>query len=246
MYIINKPSALVEQMQIWARENKATNLFIDHASTYMKLGMEIGIDPVIGYVQYALETNFGRFDKKGILDKSYCNPSGSRLIIDRGKSRSSFSFKRFKSWDEGIEAHLDHLALIAGVDSYPKEETHDPRHMVNLFNTCSRVEDLQNSWSGVKDYAKTVKYNVKKIQNIPLELDGDIKVLKEQIKVLKNRLQEKDTEIVKLNKTIQDLERRNLIISDYSEDCKYEMELIQKELNEYKTVVEKLKVFMNN
>lgn len=246
MYIINKPSALIEQMQIWARQNKATNLFIDHASVYMKLGMEIGIDPVIGYVQYAIETNFGRFDKRGILDKSYCNPSGSRLLIDRGKSRSSFSFKRFKSWEEGIEAHLDHLALVAGVEGYPKNETHDPRHTISLFNTCSKVEHLQNSWSGMKDYAKTIERYVKVIQNTSLETDTNINVLKEQIKVLKNRLQEKDTEITKNKKIIRELELKIKLFSDRNEECEYSVELMRKELNEYKDVIDRLKQFMNN
>lgn len=244
MFIINKPSALVEQMQIWGKENNATNLFINHASIYMKLGIERGIDPVIAYVQYAIETNFGRFGKKGILDKSYCNPSGLRLLVDKSKSRSSFSFKRFKTWNEGIEAHLDHLALLAGVDGYPKEETNDPRHLPNLYNTCKRVSDLQNTWNSISNYARDVEHQVKLIQRIQIETSNDINVLKAQNTVLLNRLQEKDTEITLLKKEVENVKTLNAKLTDKNEEYLYDVEQIQKELTEYKNVVEKLKKFM--
>ena len=44
--------------------------------------------------------------------------------------------KRFDSWEDGISAHVDHLALYAGAAGYPKEGTLDPRHFESLFGRC--------------------------------------------------------------------------------------------------------------
>ena len=244
MKIVNRPSALVEQMQTWAKKNNATKLFINHASLYMDKAIIIGIDPVIAYVQYAIESNFGQFNKKGsLLDRSYMNPCGIRNLVDT-KTKSSFSFKRFKSWDEGIDAHLDHLALLAGADEYPKNITSDPRHLPNLFNTCPTVDSLQNVWKSEKNYISTVKMYIKDIQNQAIETGNNISIVKDQVKVLKDRIQEKDLEIAKLKSENLAMSNKCKILLDESEEYKYKVEVAEKELNEYKHIINKIYEFM--
>ncbi|SJU02468.1 Uncharacterised protein [Clostridioides difficile] len=64
------------------------------------------------------------------MDESYNNPCGMKTS-QGGSDTDPNAHQRFNSWDEGVQAHLDHLALYAGAKGYPKEGTYDPRHFVS-------------------------------------------------------------------------------------------------------------------
>ncbi|MFW5438729.1 N-acetylmuramoyl-L-alanine amidase, partial [Paenibacillus apiarius] len=120
--ILGPASATVGQAKEWARSKNAPKEFVDLADLYWQLASERGgVDPAVAYVQFAHET--GYLYKNGQssagIDASYHNPCGLKITAGGGDYQAS-AHKRFKDWQEGIAAHLDHLALYAGAAGYPK------------------------------------------------------------------------------------------------------------------------------
>lgn len=102
-----------------------------------------GVNPAIAYAQSAKETGYGRFG--GVLDESYKNPCGLK-ITSGGDDKDPNAHQRFASWEDGISAHLDHLALYAGASGYPRTNTLDPRHFSFLFGIAKTLEELK-TWA---------------------------------------------------------------------------------------------------
>ena len=107
----------------------------------------------------------------GVLDESYHNPCGLKNPSG-GDDYDANAHKKFDNWDQGVIAHLDHLALYAAADGYPKtsyvdswkgeelsvDETYDPRH-TGWFGTTSGilgkakdVLSLTGSWASDPNY----------------------------------------------------------------------------------------------
>ena len=147
--IITSPGASVEQCKAWAQSKKVTSTFIDNIPLYFKVCKESGINPVLGVVQYAKETGYGKFG--GVLDESYKNPCGLK-IPQGGDCKDPQAHKRFSTWEEGIRAHVDHLGLYAGAPGYPKKDTPDPRHFSYLCGKCKTVESLGGNWCPSTSY----------------------------------------------------------------------------------------------
>ena len=138
--ILSSDSTTVAQAEAWARAKGATEEFVGLASLYQKYASSRGgVNWVVAYVQAAKETGYGKFG--GVLDASYHNPCGLKNSSG-GADEDPNAHKRFDNWDQGIIAHLDHLALYAGAAGYPKTNyvstwqhsnldstsTYDPRH----------------------------------------------------------------------------------------------------------------------
>ena len=164
--IISSPTATVEQMQKWARSKEATETFISLAPKYMKLySSHGGINPIVAYAQSALETGYGKFG--GVIDERYKNPCGMKTKGAGGNTDSDpNAHQRFDSWEDGISAHLDHLALYAGANGYPRVETKDPRHFSFIFGKAKSVLGLSGSWASDKQYGEKVLRMTKEIENI--------------------------------------------------------------------------------
>ncbi len=64
--------------------------------------------------------------------------------------------KRFSSWEEGITACVDHLALYAGAPGYPRPDTPDPRHFSSLRGVAPTVEALGGRWAPSPDYGVSI------------------------------------------------------------------------------------------
>lgn len=147
--IISKSSALKDQAKQWAKNNNATPTFISLADLYWNLYLSHGgVNPVVAYAQSALETGYGKFGGK--IDEGYKNPCG--LKTSTAKDDSPSAHVKFNTWEDGISAHLDHLALYTGASDYPKEHTKDPRHFLYLLGKVKFVEDLSGTWSSAQDY----------------------------------------------------------------------------------------------
>lgn len=149
--ILAPPRATVDQARAWAESKGATETFLGLAELYWSISPSVGVDPAVAYAQSAKETNFGKFT--GVLDETYKNPCGMKRT-ETGKPEDSDDYiaeahKRFDSWEDGISAHVDHLALYAGAAGYPKEGTLDPRHFESLFGRCPTVESLGGNWGSV-------------------------------------------------------------------------------------------------
>lgn len=159
--ILSSPSATLGQAQNWAEERGATAVFIHLAQIYWLLGENIGVDPAVAYAQAAKETNFGRFG--GVLDESFQNPCGMKTT-EGGGNYDRKAHQSFHSWAEGIQAHLEHLALYAGAPGYPRASSADPRHFEYLAGTAATVEDLSGKWAPSLTYGRDIVEMVKQMQ----------------------------------------------------------------------------------
>lgn len=158
--ILSAPTALRSQATKWAKDKGATEEFIALAEIFWNLATsDCGVNPVVAYAQSAVETSFGRFNHK--LTKECKNTGGLKIV---GNREEADNYARFKSWSNGVEAHLDHLALYSGAKMYPKKSTNDPRHFAYLLGTVKFVEDLFGNWSSAEDYSKKICLYISEIE----------------------------------------------------------------------------------
>lgn len=151
--IICDKTAEKDQAKQFAKNNNATDTFIALADLYWDLGVSFGgINPVMAYCQAALETNYGRFDNE--FNDNYKNPC--RLKIVSSLDDSSGAYMTFDNWRDGVCAHLDHLALYAGAEGYPKNKTKDPRHFSFLLGKVKFVEQLVDNWDSDPEYSNKI------------------------------------------------------------------------------------------
>jgi len=150
--IISDSKVTAKQAKQWAKSKGATQTFIDLADIYFKYSPDHGdVNPAIAYVQAAKETGYGKFG--GVLDESYHNPCGLKNSSGGGDTDQN-AHQRFASWDEGIQAHLDHLALYAGVNGYPRDDSYDPRRFRSIKGTVTTV----NALGGIGKWAPSATY----------------------------------------------------------------------------------------
>ncbi|EOU1725735.1 glucosaminidase domain-containing protein [Clostridium perfringens] len=152
--IVSDVFITVDDAKKWAQGKGATKEFVELADLYWEYSDEHGdVNPALAYVQAAKETAYGNFG--GVLDASYHNPCG--LKTNKGGSdKDPKAHMKFKSWNEGVKAHLDHLALYAGAEGYPKAETKDPRHFASIFGKANSVIDLSKSWAPSPTYGEEI------------------------------------------------------------------------------------------
>lgn len=162
--ILGKSTTTVHEMKLWAKSRNANQLFIDLAPLYYSVSVKRGVDPAVTYTQSAKETNFLRFG--GVLDASYFNPCGLKTTAGGGDKDAS-AHTRFKSWEEGITAQVDHLALYAGANGYPKADTPDPRHFATIYGKAPMVEDLGGRWAPSKNYGIEVVALMNELYTFP-------------------------------------------------------------------------------
>lgn len=154
VYILdNSPRVTVDQMQKWARSKGASQLFVDLAPTFHKVALETGVNAAVLYTQSAKETGYMKFG--GVLDASYKNPCGLKTSAGGGDYDAS-AHKKFSTWEDGIQAQADHLALYAGHPDYPKANSPDPRHFAFLLGSAKNVSDLGGKWAPASDYGTSI------------------------------------------------------------------------------------------
>lgn len=164
--IISPSTASLAQMEKWAREKNNNTEFISLAEIYFNLSKESGVNPVIAFAQMAHETGFlYKVKSSAGLDAGYHNPCGLK-VSKGGGDYDKNAHMRFDSWESGIAAHLDHLALYAGAAGYPKENTFDPRHFPYLYGTAKTVEELSGKWAPSKSYHENILKYKKEIENM--------------------------------------------------------------------------------
>lgn len=146
--IVSDTEITVKAAQQWAKSRNATDNFISLAEDYWKLSKEHGnVNPAIAYAQAAVETNFGQFTGK--VTEDYCNPCGM-------KTSDGTKFNKFNSWNDGISAQLDHLALYAGAEGYPRDDTEDTRHFKYLLGLSKTISTLGVLWAESEDYGNSI------------------------------------------------------------------------------------------
>ena len=168
--IVSSTDTSLETVEAWARSKNATETFVGLAKIYKKYAESRGgVNWVLAYVQAAKETGYGKFG--GVLDESYHNPCGLKNPSG-GYDYDADAHKKFDNWEQGVLAHLDHLALYAAANGFPKttyvdkwkdeelasDETYDPRH-IGWFGTTNGilgkardVLSLTGSWASDQNY----------------------------------------------------------------------------------------------
>ena len=176
--ILGPATATLEQCQEWAKSKKATQTFINNLPIYFKKCANVGINPVVAIVQYAKETGYGKFG--GVLTEDFKNPCGLKIPAG-GDCKDPEVHKRFATWEDGIKAHIDHLALYAGAEGYPKSDTLDPRHFSYLKGKCKTVEALSGNWSPSSTYGNDLVKMLKEVECIKVPIKDEYQ---ESLKVL--------------------------------------------------------------
>ncbi len=152
--IISDTNVTVEQAEKWAKSKGASNEFIDLAELYWEYAKEHGkVNPAIAYVQSAKETAYGNFG--GVLNAGYKNPCGMKTSTG-GADSDPNAHEKFETWEDGVKAHLDHLALYAGAKGYPRSNTTDPRHFVTIKGKAVTVNSLGGNWAPSTTYGEEV------------------------------------------------------------------------------------------
>ena len=193
MKIINEPTVTYGQCENWIKSKKSANkLALDNLPIMWKAAVRNGIDPAVLVAQSMLETGWYNFG--GVVPASYCNPCGLK-ITKGGGCQDVGAHMKFSSWEDGIGAQADHLALYAGGPYVPKYSpecashtndnyksngtTKDPRHFTYLYGKCTTVESLSGNWAMSKTYGADLIKMIKEIQSMP---DNKKEEPKEEIK----------------------------------------------------------------
>lgn len=152
--ILGEPQATVEQAQAWAQSRGATPGFIERAELYWRLAPDHGnVRPEVAYGQSGKETAFGHYG--GVVSEDAMNPAGIKTA-QGGDNDDPAAHQRFTSWEEGVAAHLDHLALYAGAPGYPRTPSPDPRHFPSIAGVARTIEDLGGKYAPNPDYGSDI------------------------------------------------------------------------------------------
>ena len=182
MKIINKPTATYKQCEEWIKSKKSANkLALENLPIMWNCAIKNGIDPVVLIAQSMKETGWYNFG--GVVPASFHNPCGLK-ITKGGGDREVGAHMKFESWEDGIMAQSDHLALYAGGPYVPKYSpecashlntdhmdngtTKDPRHFTYLFGKCPTVESLGCNWAPSASYGTDIVKMVKEVQAIKI------------------------------------------------------------------------------
>lgn len=186
MNILTNQTATLNQCLNYTKSIKNANkLCLELVPIIYRESIKRGINPAIAIAQAYKET--GYFNFGGVLNESFHNVCGLKIPAGGG-DKDKNAHKKFKDWNTGINAFLDHLALYAGAKEYPKYSndlsnyykskklkydeslknkgfTEDPRHFTYLHGKCKTVESLSGNWAPDKKYGSDIITMVKKIES---------------------------------------------------------------------------------
>lgn len=158
--ILSKPTCTVEMMKAYAKAKNAHTTFIELAQTFYDVSVRYGVDPCITYAQSGKETAFFNFG--GVLDLSFKNPCGMKTT-EGGGDYDKNAHKRFDTWEQGITAQVEHLALYAGHKEAPFPNAVDPRHFPYIKGKAKTVRQLGGNWAPSAVYGEDVLRRTKEI-----------------------------------------------------------------------------------
>lgn len=164
--IMGKPTTTIDQMQAYVIANKANNLAVDLAPLFWEIAVKAGVDPAVIFAQSCKETGFYNFG--GVLDASFKNPCGLKTAMG-GSNDDPNAHQRFATWEQGIIAQADHLALYAGAPGYPKASTPDPRQFASIKGVAQTVEQLggPGRWAPSLTYGTDIVRRMKDLTSTP-------------------------------------------------------------------------------
>lgn len=223
MNIINKPSITINECREWLKTKKECNeIVFELLDIIWEASIRNGIDPCVLLAQSLIETNYFMSEKHV---KNHNTGSLKDVNYKYGMFLGYEGDTEFRTWEGGITAHSDHLALYAGVKGFPKYNpngninndgfditglTTDPMHFRYLMGACTKVEYLSGDWAETDDYG-----------------DQIVELVNEMIKYTKeNKVKEKvsvDTDrLVKKHENLQEAyyKKEEECEEQYEEICK--------------------------
>ena len=183
MNILGTTKITYQQLETWVKSVKTANpLLLKNLPIMWRVSTERGILPEVFVAQVVVETGYLNFG--GVIDASFHNTCGLK-ITKGGGDKVANAHMRFNSWEDGLTAHADHLALYAGAKGFPRYSpdtkgyensncksngtTKDPRHFTYLYGKCKTVEGLSGTWATNKSYAQSLLSIINKIYSTKVE-----------------------------------------------------------------------------
>lgn len=153
--IIGRTAASQAAARTWASNLSAHERFVDVASVYWTEAPRLGVRADVAYAQAAKETGFGHF--RGVVTPDMHNWCGLKIRNPQGATRADHA--TFPSDTVGVRAHLQHLALYAGM-TIPPANVVDPRHFASIRGTATTVEGLGGRWAPSPTYGVEIVNNL--------------------------------------------------------------------------------------
>lgn len=151
--ILGKAAATFQQAQEWAGRRQAHQRFTGIAPIYWHYGSLTGIRPEVLYAQSAKETAFGRYG--GAVKASQNNWAGIKVRDPKGDSTADF--ETFKTPEEGVRAHFNHICAYLGLE--PVGVPHGRYWIVLAQPWAGRVrfvEELGGKWAPGAGYGSSI------------------------------------------------------------------------------------------
>lgn len=149
--VAGPPTVLAADAAVWAHRHRADPRAAAVAAAYWQWAPLVGIRPEVAIAQSALETGWWRWPG----NSTAWNMAGIKTPQARGDR--PLDHERFASLDEGVRAHLAHLAAYAGLpvpDGWRAPRTDLVADMV--WGTASTVEQLGGRWAPSAGYGQRV------------------------------------------------------------------------------------------
>lgn len=154
--IVSPPTCTLSGASSWAERRKAHWVFIEEMIPALySAGQLVGVDPAVLISQSAKETAFGSFG--GVIDASFHNPCGLKTFRG-GANDDPEAHERFETWQEGAEAHANHLGhaycglLTNGHVAARTWQT----SFISWAGTIIYVEELSGRWAPSSTYGHSV------------------------------------------------------------------------------------------
>ncbi|MFT9848464.1 glucosaminidase domain-containing protein [Aneurinibacillus sp. REN35] len=139
--ILGASIATEEQMLAYAR---SVNPFFpaELPALYIKIGNTYGIRGDIAFCQMLKETGYHRFG--GIVKANQYNYAGIGAVGNSKTNRGNY----FKTPEEGVRAHIQHLYAYASKDKLPaNEKLVDPRFKYVARGIAPNWQNLNGRWA---------------------------------------------------------------------------------------------------
>lgn len=164
--MIGEPVATVKQARQWAKDNNATQNFIDGAEIYWKYGEITGVRPDILYAQAAKETGYGKYGGAVLPEQN--NWAGIKTATATGDKMEDH--ETFLTPDDGVRSHFNHVGAYIGAE--PVGEPHGRYLVVSKIKwagTVRTLEGLGGKWCPDLYYGYSIIYNYldKMIDTVP-------------------------------------------------------------------------------
>jgi N-acetylmuramoyl-L-alanine amidase len=165
--ILGLSVAAAAEADRWVRTRQPADFWPDLIPLYWDIAPHIGVRADVAFAQACKETGFGRFGRA--VTPAHRNPCGLKIPEPAGKADDDpTAHQSFPTWEVGIRAHLEHLALYAGAPGYPLTYTKisrtrwtgataDPRHFAFIYGKANNsVEGLSGAWAPAADYGQSI------------------------------------------------------------------------------------------